>query len=335
MAAELMEMRRPVGVCTWVGRKVDELAKVIMAEVAAEVADAGAWLDFHFEGPVASVEALAAELSSARHGILQIISHAGDDGVMEVSDVWGSLDMAPESLARMLRGASVRVAVVVTCFGAKIAEALVASGAVEVAVGMDMPLPFSVARAFSRGFYRELARGRSIERAFADGQRQAAGRDGEKVDRLRLFGAPTAIAKAVFAPPEFFLVGTPSSAREKMVDELRAALAPARVFQERDVELAESIGETLASRLEMAQVMVVLFEGKRIEDERALEAVSRAIGEVRRRQARVFPLYLTGTEASHRVPFGMSRVQPLFVEEPPYGGDMTKVAEALKKLLRR
>ncbi|MCB9543332.1 MAG: hypothetical protein H6703_12910 [Myxococcales bacterium] len=47
----------------------------------------------------------------------------------------------------------------VTCYGAKIAEALVQAKAVDVAVGMDMPLPFSVARAFSQGFYRGLARG--------------------------------------------------------------------------------------------------------------------------------------------------------------------------------
>ena len=154
MAAELMEMRRPVGVCTWVGRDVDDLAHVIMSEVEAEVADAGAGLDFRFEAPLSSAEMVARRVSDGRDGILQIISHAGEDGIMEVSDVWGSLSMTAENLARHLSGASVRVAVVVTCYGAKIAEALVQAKAVEVGVGMDMPLPFSVARAFSQGFYR-------------------------------------------------------------------------------------------------------------------------------------------------------------------------------------
>lgn len=334
MAAELMEMRRPVGVCTWVGRDVDDLAQVIMGEVGEEVADAGAWLDFRFEAPVASVDALAAAVASDRYGILQIVSHAGEDGIMEVSDVWGSLSMTPENLARALRGASVRLAVVVTCFGAKVAEALVASGAVEVAVGIDMPLTFSAARAFSRGFYRGLARGRSIARAFADGQRHAAARDGAKVDRLRLFGAAAATEKAVFAPPAFYLVGTPSPARADVIDRLRAALEPHRVFHMRDVQLGTDVGETLASRLEMAQVVMVLFEGERIGDAQALEEVKTAIDEAQRRDARVFPLYLTGTRPSRYVPFGLRRLAPLFVEDPRYGGDFGKVAAALGSLVQ-
>ncbi|MCB9553253.1 MAG: hypothetical protein H6705_15510 [Myxococcales bacterium] len=334
MAAELMEMRRPVGVCTWVGRDVDDLAHVIMSEVEAEVADAGAGLDFRFEAPLSSAEMVARRVSDGRDGILQIISHAGEDGIMEVSDVWGSLSMTAENLARHLSGASVRVAVVVTCYGAKIAEALVQAKAVDVAVGMDMPLPFSVARAFSQGFYRGLARGRSIERAFADGQRHAAARDGVKVDRLRLFGEAAATGKAVFAPPAFYLVGTPSPARADVIDRLRAALAPHRVFHMRDVQFGADVGETLTSRLEMAQVVMVLFEGERIGDAQALEEVKTAIDEAQRREARVFPLYLTGTRPSRYVPFGLRRLAPLFVEDPRYGGDLAKVAAALEALVQ-
>lgn len=339
---QMLSERRPIGVITYRGtnaadtKDVEPLADGILDEVQAEVRRTGAGAEFRFTPMITGYDNLAAQVQLRKATILQIICHASRDGVMSVDDVWGALGLTPESFARLVAGNGIAVVLVTACHGAGIARALVESGAVEAAIGIDLPLKFAGARAFSRGFFRSLARGRTLAEAVADGKGQAAGRIEGDVDHLHLITRDDATAaKVAFVPPTYYVIGSPSDDHKTVIERLRAGLAPDRLLHVDDAKFGEVETDLMLTGIEMAQLVLVLFEGERIVDPKVLEQVVRVIERAKGHglPVRVFPLYLTGTTPHRDVPFGMSRVTPAYLQHPRYRGDVEKLAADIKALV--
>lgn len=344
---EMLSKEPPVGVITYRGKSiadtkdVEQLAAGILAEVKAEVLHTGAGVEFAFSPLIAGHDALAKQVQLREAAILHIICHATPGGEMSAEDVWGALDLTPKNLGLLLQGNGIAVVLVTACHGGVIARALVEAGVVEAAIGIDLRLKFSGARAFSRGFFRSLARGCTLGQAVADGKGQAAGRIGSDVDHLHFATRDDATAaKVAFVPPTYYVVGLPSEKSEPVVERLRAALAPDRLLYIDGQGFGEVSADQMLSGLELAKVIMVLFEGERTDDATMLDQVARAVqrasGQVpgqAMRRVRVFPLYLEGTTPNPFVPFGLLRLTPAYLEDRRYNGDVEKLAADIKKLV--
>lgn len=322
----------PINVATLVGNDVGALAGVICEEAERAVVKVGGGGDFFFAAPLTDVGDFVGELQDRHVDILQIVSHAGESGGMSLSDVWGSFDVEAANFAAAVAHNRIKLAVVTTCFGGQIADALVTGGAVEVAIGLDMPQTFAVARAFCQAFYRSLARGNTIRRAFSDGKGQAALRGGTDIDKFRLVPDGDVADVPMLVQPAFVFVSAPSEASKSAVTALAKAVSPLPTFHVDDIEAGQTVGDVVAGRIAAAKVIAVIFEGDDIRDADALEQVASAVPKARSGAVRLFPLYLKGTTPNPRVPYGLRRLQPLYLEDSRYGGDYTRVGEDLKKL---
>lgn len=332
-----------IGVTFVIGRELegraDEVAKLgagIREAVQGEVAEAHATLDFRFDEAVYRMQDLNRALDARQTRILQFVSHGTTEGELLVADLFNALDLTKENLAGMLRSRGVDILIVTACHGGAVARHLVDAGAVRVAIGINAadPISFAASAAFSTAFYGALARGRSIADAFESGRSHAAVRDVIEADRLEIFAESGAAQnEALLEPPDFYIIGSPSEAHASVVEKLRAALRPHTLFHEGDIPFGAATDELLGNRLEMAKVIMVLFEGQRMQNVTNLEQVARAVEKAEFKHARLFPLYLEGTRADNRVPFGLRRLQPAFLEDRRYRGDIEKLAKDLERLV--
>lgn len=327
---ELMTVERPVKIAFLQGLDADgtggeaaadgddvgALTKLIFDDTDVAMDDRAAYLDFDLVEVQGSVSRFVDGVQERDYTVVQLISHADAGGYSEVADVWGAFELDPENLARALRGCGVRVVLVTTCFGTAIAEALMKHDACDVAIGFPDPQPFGMARAFSRGFYRSLFHGRTIREAFEDGKGQAAVRFGATIDRMVICEREDGCAdRALFAPPVYYFIGSPSERHKATFDRLKAALAAHRpTFHASDKLFGDAGEDLMTTRLEMCQVVMVLFEGQRIRDKDLLNQIAAAIEQAQHRGVRCFPVYLEGTRPHRRLPLGLKRLHPAYIE---------------------
>jgi len=331
---KLMKTHRPIGVLTFAGRDVDGLADGIMNLVTEDIERVGAYRDYRLR-PIIRQDfaALADEVEAERNTILQIVSHANKAGEMSIEDIWGHLELDKAALSALLKSHGIEIALITTCFGGRIAEELVGSGAVKIAIGVDLPLPFAAAQAFSQGFHRSLARGLTIQRAFDNAKARALSRSGAEHAAFHLFARKDRHAeKAVLARPELFLIGS-DSLDPGVIDALCESVAPHRAFHPTQLDEGDDVFEALTVRLEMARMIVMLFDGERVRDQHMLTQAQVAVARAWKEGVRIFPMYLRGTEPSLKIPYGWGRVKPLYFRDERYGGEMTRVGATLKRLL--
>ncbi len=338
-----------IRVLTYVGLEDDvrKLEAVIRQEAEreieaalGEIKRAGNNDALHFDDPVRTLEGLSTALSARKAPVLHIVSHAGRDGHMTVQDVWGALSLNADTLAAMVKGSGVRVAIISTCFGAEIARMLYERGAVEIAIGFTKRFPFSAAMAVAVPFFRSLALGRGPRRAAREGERSAAARI-EKVGN----GGQVVIAHdeenylddALVGQPDFHVIGPPSG-DQAPVEALVSNLKGHRVYHVMQTLEGDIAEEGIEESLRNARIIMLLFEGNRIGNDALLEEVSEAIASARERGARLFPLFLKGQnirESKAKVPYGMRRLHPAFLHDPKIGGDWQKMARRLEQLLEK
>lgn len=321
-----------LSVCTFrgTGPKIVELADTLIEDLKDEVRRLGADRHFTFGPIIDSFDELARSIQTGTHRVLQIVSHASGHGDMPIEDVWGEFKLAPEGLIGLLKDNDIDIVLVNTCHGAVIAELLIDAGAVRAAVGIEPAQTAAGARAFTRAFIRSLAMGQTIEKAFANGKGQAAGRLHQHAELFSLFPADGEVSRErLFSPPDFYLIGHPTDGHVSTVQQLRQALAPCTSFHVDDTQFGDDETEEMLGQLAMAKVIMVLFEGHRVRDARLLEEVVRAVERAARGKARVFPLYLEGTTDSREVPFGLLRVKAAFLQGRKYRGDVTALARDL------
>lgn len=326
----------PVVVCSFVGRDLDQLARGIRHEAVEMTSRSGAYLDFAFEEPISGCENLAARLREGGTTILQIVSHGGEDGTLSIDDVWGSLELDASTLGELLKRASVGIVVLSCCHGAEMARQLAESGACRVAIGVDFPLSLAGVRGFSSAFYHALALGKTIIDAFEAGRAQAVARMGTDINQIKLYTGEAGVEDSlVFHRPTFYFIGDPSEHHEATITALSRSLAPYRVFHVDDTVFGEDEFEMMMANLTMARIFLVLFEGHRVQDARALEQITRAVGHTHGRRARIIPLYLEGTTPNSNVPFNLMRLKPAYLNGRRYRGDVVKLARDLKALAAR
>lgn len=333
----------PVGVCFYVGDgpEVKLLADHVHEGVRKAIEQRHAHIDFDLGEPIErDVEALGRAIQSDDRSILHIVAHGDPDGDLEGADEWGDLCVDRRKLSTLIGGHRVHLALVMSCYGAALARQLTEDGAVDVAVGMTVSMPFSVASAFSRGFFDALAAGRTIRQAFADARGVAGLRADDLPDTLHLFEREGSGAAdlPMFQPAEFFLLGTPSD--EQAIPRLIEALEPRVGFHVDYSLLDESssrymgldAARVLLSRFAQAKVVMLLFEGARDEDAKVAELVARAVHRAVGGEVRLFPVYLRGTTPNPNLPFGMFRLVPAYLEK--FGDSYARLGAALQKLVR-
>lgn len=339
--AQVLGDQWPVGVCFFVGRGEDvkALAGQIDKDIRQVLKEEHAEVDMRLGKPIQQdIEALASTLATDQWPILQFVSHGTPEGDLDVDDAWGQLYVAKDRLSAIVRGHNVKLAIVLSCYGAEIARQLVDDGAVDVAIGMYIPMEFGVALAFSKGFHLSIARGYSIRRAFADGLARASLRASDYPEELHLFTAPGSGAAdlQMCDPADFFLVGNPSD--DDAIEQMIKALRPHTGFHV-DYSLFDPEGPNYAgadmaklmmSRFEAAKVVMLLFEGQRDEDATIAEVVARAVDKAAEGEVRMFPVYLKGTRPNRNLPFGMMRVVPAFLER---FGSYEKLGKQLARLI--
>lgn len=346
--SRLLTQRRPVRVLTVHGREetvqpqVEPLAKALRKRALAEVIRTGAERDFEFHEVVSTLEALTRALAAWRPDVLQVVGHGNQQGVMSIADMWSTGDtpsyvaLTPAKLGEMLRDTGVELAVVTTCHGAAMAQPLAESGAVTAAIGVDLPLGNDGALAFTPALYHALARGKSLDGAVDDGRRRAVGRMGDDAARISLFEASTGVGEAqLYRPPTFYVIGHALDRHADFIERLSTALAPERTLYVRRTAFGEDEMAVMLDGIERAEVIMVLFEGERVEDETLLEQVARAIYEAQTRPVKVFPVYLEGRRASRNVPFGLMRVKPAYLADYSGPKDVEALAADIAQLVRR
>lgn len=308
----------------------DQLHRIVRDELEA----LGAFLDIRLGERFERFEDLGDRLARREQTILVLVGHADKGGAMTVQDAWGAMGLTPTAMAAALRDSEVRIVVAMTCWGAAMAETLTKAGVVDVAIGLSEPLALGGALGYTRGFLRGLARGRSIAEAHLSGQSKAAGRLGETADQIALLPAEgEVLAKAIFEPPVFCLIGRVPDAHRREVEKLVKHLSPHRAVYVDNAGIADDVFQRILANIGMARVIMVLFEGDRVRDADILEQVTRSIDRARDGSARVFPLYLEGTESTSQVPYGLRRIRPAFLEDRRYGGKVERLAEDLKRLV--
>lgn len=351
----------PIRVLTYFGKepKVRQLGGAIRAASIEEIESAGAAGAFEFIEPqVTTVEGLARALNDEAPRILHLVSHADPAGGLEVRDIWGDLELTPQTLAQMLDGKNVRAVILNTCYGARIAETLVKMDAVGLAFGYDQKLNFAAALAMAQGFYRGLASGMGpAEAARSSGAWAAAriARENKKrraqAEKTRIEFTPGVIEVHVheshrddplIGQPDFHIISPDTEEHLTVVDTLVEALSPHRVFhiEQARYDFGGDLRELVDESLRHARVIMLLFEGKRIRDEDLLDEVTTAIAQARKRGVRIFPLHLEGTRADADaylldVPYGLRRLVPAYLNDRRIKGDFDKLAEMLKRLLKK
>lgn len=354
-----------VRVLTYAGTEpeVERLARVIHGVCSREISEVGGGDAIVFDPVVQGVEALTDGVVAERAQILHIVSHASRQGHLEMTDIWGDLALTPVGIVDMLRERGVKVAIVTTCFGVEIARLLVDAQVVDLAVGCNVELSNDVALAFCRGFYRSLAGGRTPYQAAEDGRTSAAPRlrederrrreererrglpapEGGDLPLLEILERAGAYDDPMVDQPVFHIIGDPSEGHAEAIDTLIKELQPHRVFHLNRMRWGDLGPEQIAASIRNARVVMLLMEDDPIIDFELLDQVQAAINRLReggrrgqRMPFRLFPLYLDGTRETvkpSKVPYGMQRLVPAFLNDRRLGGSYGALAESLKELI--
>jgi len=339
MSAETLLTTPPVRIVTYWGDGVEGLAEEIVNAASDELKAVGAWKDTIVEAPTPDAEQLQRAITAPEPlTVLQIISHASTTGrvlfnypKMPDEGGWRQVGVGGQTIARMLDGRGVRVALVLTCFGDQIAKAVTESGVVDMAIGTDRPFEMGTAFAFPQGFYRSLALGRSLREAAEDGIAWARPRMEGWKGTLQPFFRDGADESPLFRPPVFHVIGDDHDAVEALI----TALSPHRVFHIDRAAFGTLREAEIDASLAVARVVMVLFKGHRVEDAELLEQVKTAVDQarLRGRRVRLFPLYLEGTTPSPLVPYGLRRLTPAYLHGRGIDGDYDKLAARLTPLI--
>ncbi len=340
--AKMLGTQWPVGVCFYVGEgdDVKTLAGQMDKDIDKALSEAHADFDVRLGSPIQqNAEKLATEIQTDRWSILHIVAHGASDGAIAGRDPWGDLMIEKERLSRVVHSHRVRLAVIMSCFGAQVARELVETGAVDVAIGMTTPMPFSVALGFSKAFYHSLAQGRSIRRAFCDGRDMAGLRVDHLPEELHLFSKPDSDAPdlKMCDPADFFLMGRREN--RKAIRKMIKALRPHTGFHV-DASLLDPNGpvyvgvakeELMMKRFNAAKVVMLLFEGDQEGDATLAELVTRAVHRAASGDVRLFPVYLKGRGPNPKLPFGLMRLVPACLDD--FDGSYKKLGKYLARLI--
>lgn len=333
-------MTSTVRIVTYHGDDVAGLAAEVVAAERAELEALGASRDTTVEAPTADAEVLQRHIvDPAPLTVLQIVSHASSTGriafdypQMPDEGDWRSVGVGGETIAKMVAGRGVRVALILTCYGNRIAEAVTRSGAVDLAIGADRALEMGTSFAFPQGFFRALALGRPLDAAAEDGIAWARPRMEGWDGTLEVHVREGADLSPIYGRPVFHLIGEDGEVVDALVERLR----PYRVFHVDRLAFGSLRTAEIEASLEAAKVVMVLFHGERVEDAELLEQVASAVDQARLRgsDVRVFPLYLEGRSHSPHVPYGLRRLTPAYLHGRGIDGSYDALAARLLALIR-
>lgn len=333
--ADVLGKRWPVGICFYAGSGPDvaRLGKAMITGVHDELEAQSALIDFKLGEPILrDADELARRIGDGPT-ILHIVSHADEQGRVHAEDAWGDLQIEPDALASLVKGHGVRLAVVLTCFGAEVARALVDADAVDVAIGITTPLGFGAALGFSKGFYGGLGRGWSIQQAFDHGLAHAGLRSADVQDELVLSaaaGKEGCLNLAICRPADFFIMGA-----DDEHDGIAALIAGLEeptedgasfngfhvdysVFEHGGLpmELGSRLDQLILARLEGSKVIMVLVKNEPADRNVLPDLIARAVEEASYEGIRLFPVYIRGDRRTRRLkylPLGLARLTPAFL----------------------
>lgn len=164
--------------------RLDKEVRIIEAEIRAaafreQISFTSSW-DAHAED-------LSQQLLLHRPSVVHFAMHGGFGHIALTSDGPTDLLVSAEAILQLFRVFTDKVTVVLfsVCCSKELAESLVEH--VDVAVGMDGEIGDDSAVAFSRGFYRGLAAGKSVREAFDLGVAELHLQYPEDADLPRLF----------------------------------------------------------------------------------------------------------------------------------------------------
>jgi tetratricopeptide (TPR) repeat protein len=173
-------------------RRLDEQGAVVVDllqpptfETLVEAVTNGAYHVLHFDGHgVFAVRCACGALNAPGREVCgkceEPLASQAPAGFLQLEDEYGrAMPVEAERLAAALRNTTVRLAVLSACQSAQVAEGDVWSGAtpilvragVPLAVGMQVSVLVKAATAFARQFYLDLAAGRPVIEAVADGRK--------------------------------------------------------------------------------------------------------------------------------------------------------------------